>query len=246
MMRRILEQSWGLLLMFAVWQIWVMAGHYNSIVVVSPVTVIRDMALNPVVYAAPAVWTLLFALCGLAAGLLIGLTLAVAAWRAQFLSNAISPVALLVSSTPIVCLIPILARIFGYRSRTELVTVAIMTFFPGFVYASQGLRTLPPMSDKLFATLAATRSKRLFLLALPAALPSLAVALRIGAAYSIIVAMVSEYLMQTGGLGNMFALAGQAFQTERAWGASLMAMVLSVALYSGSGAVEARIRRDYS
>jgi ABC-type nitrate/sulfonate/bicarbonate transport system permease component len=59
------------------------------------------------------------------------------------------------------------------------------------------------------------------------------------------VTMVSEYLMQTGGLGNMFALTSQAFETERAWGASLCAMALSVALYSVSGAVEWRIRVRY-
>jgi hypothetical protein len=43
MIRRVIlsigAQSWGLLLIFAVWQVWVMASHYNSIVAVSPVAV---------------------------------------------------------------------------------------------------------------------------------------------------------------------------------------------------------------
>jgi len=51
--------------------------------------------------------------------------------------------------------------------------------------------------------------------------------------------------MQTGGLGNMFALTSQAFETERAWGASLVAMTLSVALYNAAGAVETRVRERY-
>jgi ABC-type nitrate/sulfonate/bicarbonate transport system permease component len=138
-----------------------------------------------------------------------------------------------------------LARIFGYQSGTEFVTVVIMTFFPSFVFATQGLRNLPPMTSEFFSVLAAKRRKRLLHLALPAALPSMAVALRVGAAYSVLVTMVSEYLMQTGGLGNMFALTSQAFQTERAWGASFAAMALSVALYSAAGEVEKRIRRRF-
>jgi ABC-type nitrate/sulfonate/bicarbonate transport system permease component len=73
-------------------------------------------------------------------------------------------------------------------------------------------------------------------------MPSLAVALRAGAASSVMVTMVAEYLMQTGGLGNLFAMTSQAFQTERAWGASLCAMVLSVALYMLGGKVEKRIQ----
>jgi ABC-type nitrate/sulfonate/bicarbonate transport system permease component len=238
-------QSWGLLLIFAAWQVWVMSAHFNSIVAVSPVAVVRDIVLHPVIYLLPALWTVGFALSGLAAGLILGLLLAIAGWRSQILSATISPAALLLSSTPVVCLIPLLARIFGYQSRTEFVTVAIMTFFPGFVFASKGLRTLPPGSGELFAVLAANRGQRLVWLALPAAVPGMAVALRIGAAYSVMVTMISEYLMQTGGLGNMFALSSQAFETERAWGASLVAMTLSVALYNAAGAVETRVRERY-
>ena len=130
MIRRVVAQSWGLLLIFAVWQVWVMSAHYNSIVIVSPVTVVRDIVLHPMVYLAPALWTLGFAVSGLAAGMLVGLLLAIAAWRSQILSGAISPAALLLSSTPVVCLIPLLARIFGYQSRTEFVDCGHHDFFP--------------------------------------------------------------------------------------------------------------------
>jgi ABC-type nitrate/sulfonate/bicarbonate transport system permease component len=245
MMCRVFSQSWLIFLIFAVWQIWVMSAHYNPIVVVSPFAVLKEIFLNPLTYLLPSLWTLTFALSGLAAGMLLGLLLAIAAWRSQILSGLISPPALLLSCTPVVCFIPLLARIFGYQSRTELVTVAVMTFFPSFVFAAQGLTKLPPMSRDFFTVLAASRSKQLLLLALPASIPSLAVALRVGASASVMVAMVSEYLMQTGGLGNMFALTSQAFETERAWGASLCAMALSVALYTLSGAVELRIRARY-
>jgi len=47
MIRRIAAQGWGLLLIFAFWQLWVMASHYNSIVVVSPAAVARDIVLHP-------------------------------------------------------------------------------------------------------------------------------------------------------------------------------------------------------
>lgn len=245
MIKRLLSQSWGLWLILVCWQIWVMQADYNSIVIVSPLAVLRDMALSPTGYVEASLWTLSFALGGLAAGLLSGLFLAIAVWRWEILSGVISPAALLLSSTPVVCMIPLLARIFGYRSQTEFVTVVIMTFFPSFVFASQGLRTLPPMASEFFSTLSAARGKRLLYLALPAALPSLAVALRVGAAYSVLVTMVSEYLMQTGGLGNLFALTSQAFQTERAWGASFAAVALSVALYTMAGSIERRVRHRF-
>ncbi|MGA7343766.1 MAG: ABC transporter permease subunit [Terracidiphilus sp.] len=242
MMRRLLSESWGVLLLFAVWQIYVMAMHFNSIVIVTPLAVLEDIATHPLVYALPTLWTLGFALAGLAGGLAIGLLLAVLAWRSKSFSGMITPSALLLSSTPVVCLIPLMARIFGYRSSTELAIVAVLTFFPAFVFASSGLEALPPMSSELFAIFAASPWKRLWLLALPAAAPNLAAALRVGAAYSVLVTVVAEYLMQTGGLGTMFALMSQEFQTERAFGASVAAMALSSALYSLASAAEARIR----
>ncbi|WP_263373869.1 ABC transporter permease [Granulicella aggregans] len=242
---RIFEHAWGLIAIFAFWQIWVMANHYNSIVIVSPLSVLRDMVLNPMIYLRPSLWTLAFGLGGLTAGMSIGLLLAVTAWRWRLFAGTIGPAALLISSTPVVCLIPLLARIFGYESRTEFVTVTVMSFFPCFVFATAGLRALPPMSRELFQVLAASRSRQLLSLALPAAVPSLAVALRVGAATSVLVTMVAEYLMQTGGLGNMFALTSQAFQTERAWGASLAAMALSAILYTIGGAVEIRVHERY-
>jgi ABC-type nitrate/sulfonate/bicarbonate transport system permease component len=174
-----------------------------------------------------------------------GVLLAVVCWRLPLFSGIITPSALLLSSTPVVCLIPLLARLFGYRTQTEFTTVVIMTFFPCFVYASSGLRRIPPMASEFFTVLAASPGKRLRYLALPAAVPNLAIALRVGAAYSVLVTVVAEYLMQTGGLGNMFALTSQAFQTGRALGASLLAMGLSVALYSASSALETRIQTYY-
>jgi ABC-type nitrate/sulfonate/bicarbonate transport system permease component len=245
MMRRVFSQSWGIVLLLAAWQLYVMARHFNSIVIVTPLAVVEDIALHPSIYAEPVLWTLGFALAGLFGGLFIGLLLAVLAWSSRLIAGAISPVVLLLSSTPVVCLIPPIARIFGYRSSTELITVLVLTFFPAFVFAVSGLRKLPPMSDELFVAFAAPRLKRLWLLALPAAMPSIASALRVCAAYSVLVTMVAEYLMQTGGLGNMFALMSQEFQTERAFGASLLAMVLSTALYSAASAVETRIQARF-
>ena len=243
---RFLRKSWAVLLLLILWQTWVMTTNYNSIVVVSPISVAKDLILHAPVYLVPALWTLGFALAGLALGMVAGLILAIICWTSPILSGLLQPFALILTATPIVCLIPLLARLFGYQSRTELLTVSIMTFFPSFVYAAVGLRRLPRRSAEFFATLHASRFKRLTLLALPAAIPELAVALRVGTAYSILVPVVAEFLMQTGGLGNMFAVTMQEFNLHRALGASLIAMLLSTALYEAATALEKQVRLRFS
>ncbi len=246
MIQRLFKKSWAVLALILLWQLWVSTTDLNSIVVVSPASVARDMLLHAPAYLSPAIWTTAFALSGLALGMVAGLILAIACWYSRMLSGLLQPAALLLTATPIVCLIPLLARLFGYQGRTELITVTIMTFFPSFVYAGAGLPRLPPRSAELFQTLHASSTKRLLLLALPAAVPNLAVALRVGTAYSILVTVVAEFLMQTGGLGDMFAVTMQQFNLHRAFGASIVAMILSSVLYEAGTALEHRIRNRFT
>lgn len=244
-MRRWIFDLWPVGLLLLLWQIWVSAAGYNSIVLVSPAAVFSDLIHYPGAYVVPALRTMAFALGGLVLGMAAGLLLAIAAWLSEFLAGVTTPIALLLSSTPVVCLIPIVARLFGYDSRTELIAVAVMTFFPSFVLSAAGLQDLPPMARNVFDVLHVSRWQNLRLLAMPAALPSLAAALRVGATYSVLVALLAEYLMQTGGLGTLFAVTMQQFHLARALGASVLAMALSVSLYELSCLLEQRVATRY-
>jgi ABC-type nitrate/sulfonate/bicarbonate transport system permease component len=243
--RRLIFDLWPVLLLLLLWQLWVSAAGLSSIVLVPPAAVLGDLLHFPGAYLSPALHTLLFALGGLALGIALGLLLALAAWLSELLAGLTTPFALLLSSTPVVCLIPIIARLFGYENRTELIAVALMTFFPSLVYCTAGLRQLPARAGDVLLVLHASRWQTLRLLAVPAALPALATALRVGATYSVLVALVAEYLMQTGGLGSLFAVTMQQFQLARALGASALAMALSVALFEATRAIEERVAKVY-
>jgi ABC-type nitrate/sulfonate/bicarbonate transport system permease component len=244
-MRRLIIDLWPVGLLLLLWQWWVSVAAYNSIVLVPPSAVFADLLHSPGAYQWPALHTLAFALCGLTIGLSLGLLLAAAAWLSAILAGITTPLALLLSSTPVVCLIPIIARLFGYENRTELVAIALMTFFPSFVYLSAGLRQLPAMSREVLLVLHASRLQHLRLLALPAAMPGFAAALRVGATSSVLVALLAEYLMQAGGLGTLFAVTMQQFHLARALGASVLAMGMSVLLFEMTRAIEQRVLAVY-
>ncbi len=245
-MRRLILDLWPLLLLLLLWQVWVSAAGYNSIVLVPPGAVVSDLLHSPGAYLSPALHTLVFALGGLGLGMAAGVLLALAVWFSELLAGIATPFALLLSTTPVVCLIPIIARLFGYESRTELIAIAVMTFFPAFVYCGAGLVQLPALSRDLMLVLNASRWQNLRLLALPAALPALATALRVGATLSVLVALLAEYLMQTGGLGTLFAVTMQQFHLARALGASALAMALSALLFEATRALELRVSAVYS
>jgi len=239
---RALSQFWGILLLLIGWQLWVSLGDYNAIVMPRPTAVFADLAAAPMAYLEPAGFTLLISAFGLLGGLLFGILLAALAWMSRLLNGLLSPLALIFSAIPVVCMIPVLARLFGYDQRTVLAVVVVITFFPAFVFCASGLRAVPPGSEDLFSVLGGSRWSRLWRLALPSAIPNVAIALRITAAQSILAAMVAEFLMGTRGLGQLFSVTHADFRMERAIGASVVAIVLSVATYLASAGIERFVR----
>jgi NitT/TauT family transport system permease protein len=210
------------------------------------VAVLHDLAIHPHVYLQNVGITLLVAVFGLVVGMMVGTGLAVAAWFSPIAAGLLNPLTVLFSSVPVVALIPVIARLLGYDTSTVLAIVVIITFFPSFVFASSGLRAPPPGAEDLFRVLGASRLALLGRLALPSALPNLAIAFKLAAAHAILAAMVAEFLMGTTGLGYLFAKTKADFQTEQAFGASLVATVISAAAFLAAGWVEKKVRERYS
>lgn len=243
---RFIELNWGVLLILIAWEAWVVINDFNPIVMPSPQGVFLDMVTNPGVYMENTAVTFFIALIGLIGGMLIGTGLAVLTWFSPILSGLVSPTAVLFSSVPVVSLIPIIARMLGYNMATEIAIVVIITFFPSFVFTTSGLRSLPPGSQDLFSVLGASKLATLRRLALPAAVPNLAIALRLAAAHAILAAMIAEFLMGTNGLGYLFAVTKQEFLTERAFGTSVVATAISVMAFLATSWLERRVRARYS
>jgi NitT/TauT family transport system permease protein len=232
------SRSWPLLLLLLAWQVWVSFGHVASIVAPAPLAVAAELVRDPADFVREGGATLLVALAGLVLGALLSVALAVLAWFSPLATGAISFLALLVQATPLVALMPLIARVLGYDQRTVVAAAALIAFFPTFVLAVSGLRALPPGSEDVFSILGASRFARLRLLALPAAVPNLLTALRISSANCILAALVAEYLMGTTGLGRLFAVSESSFEIPRAWAACLVATVLSVLSYLATQRLE--------
>ena len=243
---RLVEDYWAILLLLIAWQAWVVANSFNPIVMPTPVAVLGDLLSHPGVYARNVGITLGVAVFGLVAGMAVGTGLAIAAWFSAIASGLLNPLTILFSSVPVVALIPVIARILGYDTSTVLAIVVIITFFPSFVFASSGLRSPPPGAEDLFRVLGASRLSVLRRLALPSAMPNLAIAFKLAAAHAILAAMVAEFLMGTSGLGYLFAKTKSDFQTEQAFGASAVATIISAAAFLAAGWVENRVRERYS
>jgi putative hydroxymethylpyrimidine transport system permease protein len=234
----VISRYWTVLALLVAWQLYSSLSGLNRIVVPGPVSVFGDVVANVGVYLPDLAWTLGMAGAGLAVGMALGTALAVAVWASRVVSGMMTPVALIMRSVPVVAMIPVLARVFGYGWSTVLVITSVVSFFPAFVLVGARLREAPPATSDLMVVLGASRLTLLRRLLLPHAVPGLLVAFRLTASTAVLGAMLAEYLMGGRGLGTLFARSVSFYEVDRAWGTALVATVVSVASFVAARAVE--------
>jgi NitT/TauT family transport system permease protein len=114
-----------------------------------------------------------------------------------------------------------------------------LCFFPVTVAMVQGLRSPQRIETEMLYTYAASRWQALWLLRLPASLPFLFPALRVGIAAGLVGAMVAE--LPTGaqaGLGARLLTGSYYGNTVQIWSALLMSALLGLVLTSVVAALE--------
>lgn len=228
------------------WQYWITSNHIPRLVAPAPLNVVAALTADPGVYLGAAVLTTSIAIGGLIAGAIVGLVLAVILWLAPALSAAVAPLAVLLPTVPIVIFIPILGSILGYGVATVFAACVIMAFFPVYVLAASGLTTRPAGSDDIFAVYGASRLTVLVRLALPAAVPSVMLALRLSAANCFLIALSAEWLLGQGGLGRVFSQKTVILDTGGSWAAVLLSIVLALVAYGVAVVLERVVGRRWT
>jgi NitT/TauT family transport system permease protein len=144
---------------------------------------------------------------------------------------------------PVLAIAPIVLVILGSLGLEGVLPKAVIAmylcFFPVTVAMVQGLRSPQRMDTELLHTYAASRLQAFWMLRVPAALPFLFPALRVGIAAGLVGAMVAE--LPTGavaGLGARLLTGSYYGNTVQIWSALVMAALLGVTLTAAVGVVE--------
>jgi len=150
---------------------------------------------------AAALGLLIGAGLGLAIGIALGLSRRAAA--AGFLAiEVLRPV-------PSVALIPLAMLVFGFGLTMEVSVVAFATFWPLLILGQAAARQVEPQLLEVAAALQLGAAERTWKVVLPAMLPRLFVAFRLGVAIALVVAVTVEIAANPYGMGYALMLAQQ-------------------------------------
>lgn len=150
-----------------------------------------------------ALGLLLGAVLGIALGLVLGLSRRAARLGSMSI-EVLRPV-------PSVALIPLAMLGFGFGVRMELAIVAFATFWPLLVLVQAAVQQVEPRLLEVSRVLGLSARERAFKIVLPAIVPRLFVALRLGVAVALVVAVTVEIAANPNGMGYAMMIAQQSF-----------------------------------
>ncbi|MDS7594303.1 ABC transporter permease [Agrobacterium tumefaciens] len=175
--------------------------------------------------------TLRVALFGYALSIVIAIPLAVIMMRSPLLSRTLYPLLVVVQSTPVVAIAPIIIVVLGAGDAPRVVITCLITFFPLVVSTATGLAATPPELIELSRSLRASGLREITQIRLPFAVPYIFSALKISITLAVIGAVVAEFCASEAGVGYFIQLSTSLFKLPQAWAGLFVLAAISLLLF---------------
>lgn len=153
-------------------------------------------------------------LLGLSAGTLAGVVLALLSGLSKLGEALIDGTLQIKRSLPTLALIPLFILWLGIGEPMKLLTIALGAMIPVYVQTHAGLRAIDARYLELAQSLRLNRWELIRNIALPGALPSFVLGLRLALTSAWLSLVVVEQINATSGIGYMISLARSYGQTE--------------------------------
>ena len=230
--RRVNLSGVGLLLgVFVLWETAVRLTDTPAYLFPAPTAVFSYLFLHLADLLLAGGVTLLETVAGLILGTVVGLALAVLITFWQQLEQGVMSLAILIKSTPIIAIAPILTIWLGFGPAPKVIVTALLTFFPVLINALTGFRSVDGALLDWLRSLNATPQEIFLQARWPGARPYLFAALRVVGPLALIGAVVAEWMGASSGLGRAMWLAYTNLNMPALFAAVFILTGLSTAVY---------------
>ena len=230
MLKRNIPSVTAVAALLLLWQTVCMIGVIPPYMLPSPVKVLQAFVSELPLLWENSIITLQEAFIGLLLGVSVGFLTAVLMDTFDILYKAFYPLLIITQTIPSVAIAPLLVLWFGYEMTPKIVLIVISTFFPVTVGLLDGFRSADKDTIDLMRSMGAKQSQIFRYIKFPSALPQLFSGLRIAAAYSVVGAVISEWLGGFGGLGVYMTRVKKAFAFDKMFAVIFLISAISLAL----------------
>lgn len=217
----------------ALWELSVRTGWVDAYTLPAPSSVIRVL-FSELPGLRSHIWiTLQEAGIGFLAAIGFSIALALLMDFVPMVKKGVYPILVLSQTVPIIVLAPLFGMWFGFGMLPKIVIVMLVCFFPVIVSLLDGLEAADPDELHLIEGMGAGQLQQFRWVKFPGALVNLFSGIRIAATYSIMGAVIGEWLGGTGGLGVYMLRVRHSFALDKMFAAILIVVVLSIAVFKG-------------
>jgi NitT/TauT family transport system permease protein len=216
------------------WQFGAMVGLIDPFFFGSPVGIVQRLAdwfVNGTAYGSfwTQVWiTLEESIFGFIFGVGSGIILGVLLGEVPFLADVFSPYIKIINALPRIVLGSIFVIWLGLGLPSKVLLAAVLVFFVVFFNAFQGVRSVDRNLIANARILGASHLQVVRHVVVPSAMTWIIASLHVALGFSIIGAIVGEFLGAQGGLGLVIATAQNTFDSNGVFGAMLVIGVLAL------------------
>ena len=217
--------------LIAIWQLIVSLTDVPRFILPSPYLVGASFVENFELIVEHTLVTLNEIVLGLTVGITLGIITALQFELSPAAKFFLKPVLIFSQAIPVFALAPVLTLWLGYGMISKVTMAVLIIYFPVTSALHDGLSRTPSGLLDLAHVMNAKSLRLLFLIRLPAAMPSLLSGIRLAAVYAPIGAVIGEWVGSSEGLGYLMLLANGRVKTDLMFAALFTLGFLSMSLY---------------
>lgn len=196
----------------------------------SPIDVVRAFVADFSVLMSHMVVTLKEAVSGLAIGTFLGFIIAVLMDRFDFLYKALYPILVITQTIPTIAIAPLLVLWMGFSMAPKITLVVLTTFFPITISLLDGFKSADPDSINLIRSMGGGNIRVFRHIKLPGATEQFFSGLKVSASYSVVGAVISEWLGGFEGLGVYMTRVKKAYAFDKMFAVIILVSFVSLLL----------------
>ncbi len=211
----------------------VLTQYYRGLywIIPSPFSIGKVFFSHPGLLLSHAIVTVMETLIGLALSVFLGSLIAIAMDRWKTVKDTLYPFVVVSQTVPIIALAPLFVLWFGYGVIAKIFIVTLVCFFPIAVNLYDGFRQVSVEHLRLFKSMNASPWQIFRLLKIPSALPSFFTGFKLAVSYSVMAAIIGEWLGGFKGLGIYMTRATKSYQTAHVFAIIIIISAFSLFLY---------------
>lgn len=218
------------LFLLALWEMIARLGWVQPFILPAPSVILKALIDTMPIMVDHLMATLVAAGWGFVAAVLLAMIMAIVMDKLTIVRRTLYPLVITSQTVPIITLAPLFAMWFGFGYLPKIVIVVLVCFFPITISLLEGLASVDQELLNLLKSMGARQLDIYKIVKLPAALPNFFAGMKISGTYSIMGAVIGEWVGGKKGLGVYMMRARQSFATDRVFATIILIVLLSIGL----------------